>query len=325
MCLRMKGSGLWSRRLSARICLGPSRNGCKRIESETANRGEEPSICFRACSSAPAVTMLTTHLESQFDLTPNQSKRLGQLKYLLLHSEEAGNTVSTVLKTRLPREHRLLVGKFLVGIAAADQIVTRDEVKALRAAYRALGLEPGELDELLAAHVPSDAEVPASTAGEPEPQQFHLDMEAISSIMAETKEVASLLYRVMAEDDGGFEAVHEASSEPSTETAWQAASDAMTATAVLEPDAALPEQAVEPSPSCFDGLPSRFQAFLRSLVARDRWTREEAAALAREHKVMLAGAVEAINEWSCGQFGDWLVEEEDDGLVVQTGLIEGGM
>lgn len=263
------------------------------------------------------LTLITNHLESQFNLTPNQSKRLEQLKYLLLHSEEADNTISTILKTRLPPEHRLLVGKFLVGIAAADQIVTRDEIKALRAAYRALGLDPAQLDELLVPYIPSDTETPTPTAGESEPQCFHLDMEAVSNIMAETREVASLLYRVMADDD----AVHEAPSESSSEAAWQAAGDTMTATALLEPDAAQPEQATGSCLSGIDALPSRFQPLLRSLVARNRWSREEASALAREHGVMLAGAVEAINEWSCDQFGDWLVEEEDDGLVVQTNLL----
>jgi len=144
-------------------------------------------------------------------------------------------------------------------------------------------------------------------------------MKAVSHIMAETKEVASLLYRVMADDD----AVHEAPSESSSEATWQAVSDTMTATAVLEPDSTQPEQAIGSCSSGIDALPLRFQPFLRSLVARNRWPREEVAALAREHQVMLAGAVEAINEWSCEQFGDWLVEEEDNGLVVQTGLLEG--
>jgi uncharacterized tellurite resistance protein B-like protein len=271
------------------------------------------------------LTLITDHLESQFDLTPNQSKRLGQLKYLLLHCGEANNTVSTVLKARLSYDHRLLVGKFLVGIAAADQIVTRDEVKALRAAYRALELDPARLDELLAPYLRSDTETSVPGAGEPEPQQFRLDMEAVSSIMAETREVASLLYRVMAEDDSADESAREAPSESSRETGWQPVSDTMTATAICEPDAAQPEQTVGSCLPGIDGLPSRFQPFLRSLVARNRWSREEAAALAREHGVMLAGAVEAINEWSCEQFGDWLVEEEDAGLVVQIGLLGGSV
>ena len=268
------------------------------------------------------LALITSHLEAQFDLTANQSKRLEQLKYLLLHSEEADKTVSTILRKRLPHNHRLLVGKFLVGIAAADQIVTRDEIKALRAAYRALGLESIELDQLLAPYAASDTKTLESTTAELKPQQFRLDMKAVSSIMAETKEVAAILCNVLAEDDNTDEDSYEAQPVSSSEAAWQVASETSAATATLEPDAIKPEQTSGERLPGLDGLSSRFQPFLRSLIAKTRWTPEEATALAREHRVMLAGAVEEINEWSHEQFDDWLVEE-DDGLVVQIGLIEG--
>jgi len=266
------------------------------------------------------LTLITDHLEAQFNLTPNQSKRLEQLKYLLLHSREAYTTISTLLKNRLPHAHRLLIGKFLVGIAAADQIVTRDESKALRAAYRALGLELSELDQLLVLHTPDDGKAPVG--GEAEPQHFRLDMEAVSNIMAETKEVASILHRVMSEDNGVDETVSGAPS--SSEAAWQTGGEAV-ATATLEPDDTEAEAATEEGVLEVDGLPTRFRPFLRSLIARSRWTHGEAMTLAREHGVMLAGAVEAINEWSCEQHGDWLLEEEDDGLVVQIDLLNNGI
>ena len=48
-----------------------------------------------------------TGLEGQFDLTDNQSKRLEQLKYLLLHCPEAENTIGKFLSKRLPHEQRL--------------------------------------------------------------------------------------------------------------------------------------------------------------------------------------------------------------------------
>ena len=69
------------------------------------------------------------------------------------------------------------------------------------------------------------------------------------------------------------------------------------------------------------GLHARFQPFYSALVGRSEWPESEAKQLARQHGVMLSGAIEAINEWSHDRWGDWLIEEGDP-LRIRLDLLE---
>jgi len=42
----------------------------------------------------------------------------------------------------------------------------------------------------------------------------------------------------------------------------------------------------------------RYAPFYHAIIARESWTLDEAAALAREHRLMLSGAVDMVNDWS---------------------------
>jgi len=69
-------------------------------------------------------------------------------------------------------------------------------------------------------------------------------------------------------------------------------------------------------------LPPRFHPLLTALLERDEWSEDEARDLAREHGVMLAGAVEAINDWAVENFGETLIWDEGDRLVVERQALE---
>jgi hypothetical protein len=51
------------------------------------------------------------------------------------------------------------------------------------------------------------------------------------------------------------------------------------------------------------------------------WNRRELEQIARQHNVMLSGALEAINEWSLEHCGDWLFQEDGDSLTVNRACI----
>ena len=223
---------------------------------------------------------IAEHLEGQFDLSDADSKRLERLEYLLLHSQSGDISVTKTLTKRLTHKERLLVGEFLVGVAAADEVVTSDEVKALRKAYRSLDLEESELDELLARH--ASAKVGATPdAADKAGGELRLDMTAVSRIMTETRQVAEVLRQAMSED--GSEETPAAS------------------TAVAPPPEVTAPRAVAAEP---EGIDPRYQPFLTELMTRQEWTGEELRQLADRCGVMLAGAVEAVNEWSLEEHGD---------------------
>jgi hypothetical protein len=98
-----------------------------------------------------------------------------------------------------------------------------------------------------------------------------------------------------------------------------------------KPELSAPEPSVMPSlltssphlsdASSWDGLEPRFSPLLHALVAREVWSLAEAQGLARQHQVMLAGAIETINEWAYENLGGALIWEDGDQLVVEHSLI----
>ncbi len=64
------------------------------------------------------------------------------------------------------------------------------------------------------------------------------------------------------------------------------------------------------------GLQERYAPFWKALRARPSWRREEAVVLAREHGLMLDGAIEAINEWALENVSAPLIDESDGVLMI---------
>lgn len=249
------------------------------------------------------LTFITDHLEGQFNLSDADSKRLERLQYLLLHSRSGDNTIGTMLAKRLPRQQRLLVGEFLVGVAAVDEVITKDEIKALRKAYRSLDLDAADLDKLIARHVAPEAGEVSTT---PQDTELRLDMQAISRIMTETREVAGILRDAMAEDE---------------ESEGSSLDASATAVAVVDPPAPSSSSTSTVQHLAIDtDLDSRFRPFLEAVLEREAWTPAELRELADRCRVMMSGAVETIHEWSTERYGDWLIEEGDN-YHVRTDLI----
>jgi uncharacterized tellurite resistance protein B-like protein len=250
---------------------------------------------------------ITEHLEQQFDLSDSDVKRLERLRYLLLHSQSGDSTVTKTLSERLTQRQRRLVGEFLVGVAAADDVVTPKEVKTLRKAYRALGLADSYLDDLLAECATATVTTPSRVASEPT-QELRLDMAAISRIMTETKQVAAVLREAMTE------------SEP--KEAYDSDGETNPAEVKSDRNAAATPQFATAADGATEGLDDRYASFLHELLQRERWPAPELRALADRCGVMVSGAVEAINEWSLDTHGDWLVDEGDP-YCVKTDLLRG--
>jgi hypothetical protein len=69
------------------------------------------------------------------------------------------------------------------------------------------------------------------------------------------------------------------------------------------------------------GVPARYAAIYADLIARGSWTEAEAAELARRHGLMLAGALEAINDWSTDRHGGPLFYVDAGQLVRESAYL----
>lgn len=258
--------------------------------------------------------MVISHLLDTFAWGEDERRRFGALAALLV---EQGIDVSSL---RVPPgwsgETREGAGRLLLQLVERDGRINGAEEKALRALWKKLGLTPGvlnkELDAMSGRGVVFVGDYVAGSAGErlPAPPPgwngaetkapLTLDRSAIAALLQDTHHVQQALAEAMQIE------------EPQPEE------PALNGTPVPEPAAplTLPLEAA-PSGLPLEQLPPRFHPLLTALLERDEWGEDEARDLAREQGVMLAGAVEAINDWAVENFGETLIWDEGDRLVVE--------
>jgi tellurite resistance protein len=239
-------------------------------------------------------------------------QRLDALRTVLVRQPDRLATAARKLQNSRTPAERAKIGRVLVLVAAADGLLGIEEHKALRAVYRALGLTGADLDATLVecelrlssdATVLADAGV-ASQGGEaiprppearaPAPAGVTLDHAAIASIMAETREVASMLAAVLGGDDED--------EAPPVAAATPVSASERPPAAALPPDL----QALAAS------LDPRYHLALRELVTKPAWNAAEVRDLGVKLKLMPGGIIEAINSWSDEHLGDYLIDEQDD-------------
>ena len=177
-------------------------------------------------------------------------------------------------------------GQIALAMAAADGVIDPGEIKAIERLYKVIGLKTedvySDLHALTASSEPvtvRQADIPARGFAIPSPpdrdNKVVLDAERVASLMADTARVSSVLVDIFREDQ---------SEEDSEETQEDTVTD-------------------------FPGLDGPHAAFLGDLLTRPHWDEAEFVALAEQFRLMRAGVLETLNEWSFDRFGDMLIEE----------------
>ncbi len=190
----------------------------------------------------------------------------------------------------IPESMRCELGRVAVAAAALNNTIGAEDIQAIEQLYAAIGLErdrvytdlhaftsaPGPVAVRRADNIPREFAIPPppkSTAA----LSIALDDARVMNLMEETERVSRVLSDIFSDDEDG---------------AGDVSDDRM-------PDTG----------NRFDGLDASHEAVVRVLITRPHWTEEEIAALADEHQLMAAGALETINDWAFEGFGDALVEE----------------
>ena len=261
------------------------------------------------------VDHITRFLESQFLLDPPDARRLEALKQVLMNRTPSLTGVGKRLQAALTAEQREVVGRFLVGIAAANGTIDRKEITALRGAYKTLGVDVGLLNRLLdefhrTTREPVEILRPTDPArlGEAIPPRpggegaIRLDEDVLRRILGETHEVARML----------GEAMRDLGPEPSEPTADDAP---------IKPSPPPAPQAPPATGHRFEGLDPRYHVVLAQLLLRPGWSRVDFDALVRRHQLMPSGAIDVINEWAQDRLYDFLIEDGGNDLIVNTNLV----
>jgi tellurite resistance protein len=274
---------------------------------------------------------ITSHLSQQFELTATSSERLEHLRFALVHSPTTLGTLEKSLQEKLTLAQRQVVGEFLVGVAAADGTISPEELKALKKAWQALGLEQKSLNALLRGPEPQAAESPTSVTTSDQP--IILNQELIAQIMQDTQRVAEMLRSAMGDEEEEQEAdrpsivdqptAAKANSIEAVQVDSFAVQAEPKASEETEPKNELQEEAPQQqdTSTLWAKLQPRYHPFLRELLKQPLWDRKKLDQIARSQGLMLGGALEAINELVYEMAGDWLIVEDGDQIHVQDGIL----
>jgi uncharacterized tellurite resistance protein B-like protein len=292
---------------------------------------------------------VNAHITETFRLNEEEHRRLDVIRaFALAHPPE--QVSAKRLFRDLAPEQRHAIAKLVLFMVAADGVVTKEELKAVRKTCAALGYAKDEIEGFIRSLQskadeapvpvvqPYDVRRPGEAIPSPPPTTpagvrpqpaapdetvaFRLNREAIASILKDTEEVARLLADAMSVEDSD-----KGSSAPAPPESqrWE----------LRSPDAArqrplfgAPEPARVQKPEAADvivtadpSLPQRYASLYQLLVARGEWALAEAEALARAQGHMLSGAVEALNDWAFEKHGSQLFVEDGDKLVVERQLL----
>ncbi|MDB6026877.1 MAG: hypothetical protein JWM68_3100, partial [Verrucomicrobiales bacterium] len=260
-------------------------------------------------------------ISGQLHFSATDLLRLKVLERFLARNESAARSSLASIAKFVPVEKRVLIAEVLVRVAAADNLITREEYKALERIFKALELPSNTLTTLIEKIGPKREEVtiqpatpapaseripeppapPARTAA-PDPHGFKLDMSRIQAISEETKIVIGILSNVMDEI------------EPPVVPPPAVARSEETAKPAVPP-------ATTRSPYDLDGLDDSFHEIVNRLMQQESWTKTEFNSLAKSFHLMPLGVCDSINEWSDEALGDFLLEGEDP-ILVRRDLIK---
>lgn len=239
-------------------------------------------------------TTLDNQARSVAGLTDHERRRLAaNLAWFLAVPPDL-----TLLRRKLKEsgpDQQSAIRAALVAAAHTDGIVKPEEVAEIEKVYRALGLDPNLVySDLHAGEVPDAPprvrEARPGAPGEAIPAEpaapgQKLDAARIASIRQDTDRVSAVLADIFTVD-----------------TAEEEAQDA----AALSPLA---------------GLDAKHTALIREVITRPHWTEEEFISLASRHGLMVAGALETVNEWSFGVHDEALLDEYE-GYDVSSDIAE---
>lgn len=252
-------------------------------------------------ASSHEMLHLSRQIESWGHLTEAHRKRLKARLRLGLEQPPTLASLKKKMEPLVPEAKRA-IGLFLAHLCQADGQVSPEEVKFLERVYKTLGLDSQLVysDLHVAPGTPQKVGASTTVASGVAPKKaglarsFTLDHERIALLHKETEAVSALLARVFT-DDTPEEADVPVADVPAEESAK-----------------------VENN---ILGLSDDYSSFIRRLVSRPLWTREDLGDIAADMELMLDGALEHINEAMLDMFEAPLTEG-DDPIEINQELLE---
>lgn len=261
------------------------------------------------------LALITQRLFEAFDLRPME-KRRAEVAARLMTQEKIALTghkwpeqEMETLKARLPA--------LLLEVTGHGGQVNTAQEKALAAVWKRLGLEKQgltqKLDQLSARGVMFIRSGTPGRPGEkllsPPPDAspaapLELDHNVIGTLLEDTAHVHQALSEAMNGEEDGIQ------NAPGVTTS-------ATEPVVLGETVSGAAPTAEPEEDKLNGLPPQLEGLLAALLQQPQWELAQAQELARRHDIMLAGAIEKINDWAFEELGEQLIYDDGNVLSVE--------
>ena len=266
---------------------------------------ESPSEAYRSAILSLAVGTLVAHADGRIDASEREhlavqidaNESVTEAERARLHANLSWMAAvppdMSMLRSRLrnaTESARSALGQLAVVAAGADGTIDPEEIRTIEKLYTAMGLEresvytdlhaltsrPEPITVRPADLTPREFAIPTPPPEKPT-GTVALDAARVSAVMADTVRVSQVLGDIFADDE--------------------------------DDDDEVVDDSVSAADDRFGGLDAPHRAVASVLITRQQWTEEEVAALADEHQLMVAGALETINEWAFESLGDTLIEQ----------------
>lgn len=244
---------------------------------------------------------LEAHLENALKLAPAERARLrAHLSWLIAENPNLAGMKKRLAGLTEAQRHQ--VGQLLIGVAATDGHIDREQLKMLGRIYPLLGLDQAALfadvhalsstpddgpvtvidaDPTTAYTIPPPPPPPSPAPSEQSPSELTLSAEKVAAIMAETASVAASLGAVFDEPDA----------EPEPEPASDETEDS--------------------DDGRVAGMDQAHSVLAIRLAERQMWSRAEFAELVDRLGLIPGGAIETLNEAAFAACDEPLLEGED--------------
>ncbi len=252
------------------------------------------------------VAYIENYIKKEFNLSSAESYRLQMRGELLVHSKEINtNEIIKKLIKMLDDSGKETIAKYIISVAMADGIVKDSELKILQKIFKQLDFSEDYLNSTLSKLINGTEEVVMIEKGTgtkkkgskipinietEEKVELKLNTEKLEKIKINTSEIHNVLQEIFADEQ-----VQVLKSEPA--------------------------ETVSSEDEAKGKIESGLQSIINIIIEKENWTRNELLNIIQNKGVMLSSAIDEINEWSEEEYGDFLVEEEDDVYIVNEEVV----
>lgn len=246
------------------------------------------------------INHITSFIETTFANSKDEAIRIKALKYLYINNPPSITGLGKRIKENLNKSQIQIVAEFIVSLSTIDGELHKKEEKTLKTLFKAMEVDMSELEILLQKfkntyEEPVEVLTENNIKGEIIPSEpiesiIKLDKEAIKKTLANTKEIASILGDILNEDEENNIKNNNIKIKKTNET-------------------------------IIKELDPHYKNIFNEIITKKEWNRIEFESLTKKYNLMSLAVIEVLNEWADETLDDFLIEEENDKIMIKLDLL----